>query len=178
MHSADAVACPSDDSGAAASPATLAHITDLLVCCAATVKLSMGDFEPTIVVDRNLTVTASNNTASGVQPTLNFNHGINLILVSVSTAELSRVVHHALSDCHRMDYGWSMVSGASLRFGDHACSVLAGGVARRAHILECAAGATGLGGQRRCGRRECGAGTCAVAVRQWRAWGRGEQSCC
>jgi hypothetical protein len=49
---------------------------------AATVKLRESDFRPTIALNRNLTIAASGDTPASSEPTLDFDHGINFIVVS------------------------------------------------------------------------------------------------
>ena len=57
-----------------------ADATQLLA--AATVKLDQGDFSPTVLVDRNVTIAASNDSTVANAPTLDFDGQLALILVS------------------------------------------------------------------------------------------------
>ena len=62
----------------------LSSCLDTLAChaTAAKVKLRESDFRPTIALNRNLTIAASGDTSAGNEPVLDFDHGINFIVVS------------------------------------------------------------------------------------------------
>lgn len=52
-------------------------------------KLREPDFRPTLVLNRNVTIAASNDTEPDIMPTVDFDYGVNMFLVSLSEAHLA-----------------------------------------------------------------------------------------